>query len=82
MQNSSVFKALSWIQYISPIRYAFEGLSIAEFAPRHLQVVYEVKLGFDGFINYTWCCIFLALLSIVARSFAIVMLSLNVTKVQ
>jgi ATP-binding cassette subfamily G (WHITE) protein 1 len=31
VQNSSVFRELSWIQWLSPVRYAFEGTVISEF---------------------------------------------------
>jgi ATP-binding cassette subfamily G (WHITE) protein 1 len=33
VNDSSVFKALSWIQYISPIRYGFQNLAISQWKP-------------------------------------------------
>ena len=34
VNDSSMFKALSWIQYISPIRYGFQNLAISEWKPQ------------------------------------------------
>lgn len=36
VNTSTVFKALGWIQWLSPVRYGFECLCIAEYAPRDL----------------------------------------------
>lgn len=40
VNDSTVFKALSWIQWLSPIRYGFEALCIAEFKPRRMEYYY------------------------------------------
>jgi ABC-type multidrug transport system permease subunit len=40
VNTSTVFKAIGWVQWLSPIRYGFECLCIAEFKPRGLEDFY------------------------------------------
>ena len=42
VNDSSMFKALSWIQYISPIRYGFQNLAISQWKPQGEEAIYEL----------------------------------------
>lgn len=78
VNDSTIFKALSWLQYISPIRYAFNSILIAEFKPQGLSWVYEF-LGFSG-LTYWECIACLAALTILGRIGSLIILYLNISK--
>jgi len=69
------------MQWISPVRYAFEALCIAEYYPRGMQAYVEVELGFTQ-LNFTTCCVMLLVLSVISRFLAIIVLKANIDKVQ
>ena len=79
VNDSSMFKALSWIQYISPIRYGFQNLAISQWKPQGEEAIYELYLGFDT-LNYWDCTIALATLAVVARIISIWVLKINMKK--
>jgi len=80
VNDSTVFAFLGWIQYLSPIRYGFECLCIAQWKPTGHEEIYQVGLGFDGKLNY-WRCIYaLVVLAIIARIISIYVLKINVKK--
>jgi len=54
---STVFVWLAWIQYISPVRYCFEALCIAEWQSNaNSRFIYEEYLGFGDKLSF-WDCI-------------------------
>lgn len=82
VNNSTVFKELSWIQWLSPVRYGFECLAIAEYKPRGLEEFYQEGLGFGTKLNFWGCIGLLFLLTILSRIASIVVLQLNIKKFQ
>jgi hypothetical protein len=80
VNTSTVFAFLSWIQWLSPIRYGFEALCIAEFKPRHREAFYQDQLGFGDVLNF-WGCIYALLgLTIISRIISILVLKANIKK--
>jgi len=80
VNTSTVTKFLSWIQWISPIRYGFECLCIAEFKPRNDEQIYEVLLGFGTKLGFLGCTLLLLTLGFVARMISVFVLKLNIKK--
>ena len=80
--NDSMFAWLSWIQYISPIKYGAESLLANEFAYDTYEIKDEIMdfLSYDlGYLN----CIFIFLgLIVVLRMIAFVFFKLLVRKFQ
>ncbi len=79
VNTSTVTKALSWIQWISPIRYGFEAVTIAEYKPRGLEEVYIDFLGFST-LGYFKCLTLLLVLAVAARILSVFVLKLNIKK--
>lgn len=82
VNTSTVFAALSWIQWLSPIRYGFEMLCIAEFKPRGLEYLYQDYLGFGNKPGYWVCAILLTLVALLSRILSVLVLKLNIKKFQ
>jgi hypothetical protein len=82
VNDSTVFGFLSWIQWISPIRYAFECLCIAEWKPRGLEIIYEQQLGFGDRLSFGDCALALLGLCIFARIISIIAIRINISKFQ
>lgn len=80
VNTSTVFAWLNWIQYLSPIRYGFEALCIAEFKPRGLEDLYQDQLGFGTKLDFYGCIGALAALMIISRIVSILVLKANVKK--
>ena len=78
----TTFVWLSWIQWISPIRYCFACFCIAEWGNTPNKFVYEVVLGFGTRVGYWDCIIALALLALGFRIISIIGLKLNIQKFQ
>mmetsp|Transcript_21771 Transcript_21771/g.33626 ORF Transcript_21771/g.33626 Transcript_21771/m.33626 type:complete len:99 (+) Transcript_21771:277-573(+) len=80
--NSSVGEWISWIQYISPIKYAAESMVHNEFQPDP----FGVKDNFTSFLDYNlgyWKCILILIaLMIGFRILALYTFKALVTKFQ
>jgi len=79
VNTSTVVSALSWIQWISPIRYGFESVTIAEYKPRGLEEIYINYLGFST-LGFFKCSILLFALAIACRILSVFVLKLNIKK--
>lgn len=73
--GTTMVKGVGWIQYLSPIRYAFEGMLYAEYEETILKgvlVQYNLNMGY-------WNCIIgLAVLSVATRIASLAILKMNV----
>lgn len=82
--NSGTLQAwISWLQYVSPIRYAFEAVIINEFDNRHYdEGQYNPRL-FMGFNVGMWkCLLLLACFAVILRIISLIFLRLLITKFQ
>lgn len=82
VNDSTLFNFLSWIQYLSCIRYAFEGALISEFQPRDREYIYQDFLGFGTDLGFWKCQYCLLGLTIFARIISLIVLRINITKFQ
>ena len=80
VNNSTLPVWFRWIQYLSPTRFAFEGLCIAEWGNTPLKVVYEVNLGFGTKINYWDCLIAMGIIAFLFRIFALICLKAQLNR--
>ncbi len=80
VNDSTIFGFLSWIQWISPIRYAFECLLIAEWKPRGFEYLYQVELGFGDRLGFGDLILALFGLCIFARIISVIAIRVNVKK--
>ena len=80
VNDSSVFGFLKWIQWISPIRYAFECLLIAEWKPRGEEFIYQQILGFGDRLDFGDLILALLALCIFARIISVVAIRVNIKK--
>ena len=79
--SSTIPPYLSWIQYISPIRYANEAICQAQWNGVNIDTENFLSLlGFD--IGYIKCTIVLAALAVFWRLAALVVLRLKISKFQ
>jgi ABC-type multidrug transport system permease subunit len=74
----TTFVWLSWIQWISPVRYGFECFCITEWGNTPNKLIYEVLLGFGTRVGYWDCIIALASLALGFRIISIIALKLNI----
>ena len=81
----NIQKWISWLQYISPIRYSFEAIIINEYDSR----IYDITKGevnpkiFMGFDVGMWkCLVILTAITIGLRIFSLIFLKLLVSKFQ
>lgn len=47
VNTSTLPASIAWIQWLSPVRYGFQCLTMAEFDPRERADLYTDFLGFD-----------------------------------
>lgn len=78
--TSTMFSFLSWIQWLSPVRYAFEAGLISEFKPRGREYLYEDFLGFGTRLGYWKCQACMLGLTFAARLISLLALKLNIKK--
>ena len=78
----TTFVWLSWLQWISPVRYCFECLCISEWGNTPNKFIYEDFLGFGTRVGYWKSIIALASLALAFRVIAIVSLKSNIKKFQ
>jgi hypothetical protein len=84
--NSATLQAwISWLQYASPIRYAFEAIIINEFDPRTYDAAKgesnpRILLGFH--IGMWRCLVVLASIAILLRLVSLFFLRVLVSKFQ
>lgn len=78
VNNDTTFVWLSWIQWISPIRYCFECFCIVEWGNTPSKLIYEDFLGFGTRVGYWDCMIAMASLAVGFRLISIVVLKLNI----
>jgi ABC-type transport system involved in multi-copper enzyme maturation permease subunit len=74
--GTSIVTGVKWIQYLSPIRYCFECLVRANYnepIPLYQNLISELGLTW----GYWWCIIGLAVLVVVTRILAWVILKYN-----
>ena len=77
--SKTIVKGVGWIQYLSPIRFAFEAMLTAEYEKTPLKFVLN---EFSFTLGY-WNCIYgLVTLSVVTRIFSLWILMKNVKYVQ
>ena len=75
MANLSLMSpAISWISYLSPVRFAFEALLWAQWPDNERGV--QTLLGFD--LGYTKCCVALFVQSILYRILTLAMMKVMV----
>lgn len=78
--NGAQLKWLSWIQYISPIKYGAEALLWNEFANDPNNIKTDIMSFLSYHLGYGYCCAILILLTLVLRTIAFGCLKLRVRK--
>lgn len=80
---STVFVWLRWLQWLSPIRYCFECLCIAQWGGNeYTEMIYQVELGFGTTLTYWYCIACLTFLVILFRVASILALKNGIRKFQ
>jgi len=78
---STTFVWLRWIQWISPIRYCFESLTIAQWeTSQEGQYIYQELLGFGDRLGYWKCISCMAGLIIFFRVLSVLALKWNIKR--
>lgn len=80
VNDSTIFSALNWLQWLSPMRYGFNAGLISEFKPRDREYLYQEFLGFGEKMNFLYCMLCLLLLTIIGRVGSLIILKMNVKK--